>query len=140
MADKLTNKTFHFELVSPESIVVSTDASMVIVPGREGDFGVLANHAPLLSSVRPGIVTVTTAEGEEKKIFVAGGFADVNQTQCSVLAEEAINVSDLDKTALEKQVRDLNDDLTFAKGDAAKTTLIQKQIEIVQAKVLAAAA
>ncbi len=139
MADKLTDKTFHFELVSPESIVVSTDASMVIVPGAEGDFGVLANHAPLLSSVRPGVVTVMTAEGEEKKIFVAGGFADVNQTQCSVLAEEAVNVSDLDKAALQKQVSDLGDDLIFAKGDAAKTTLIQKQIEIAQAKVLAAA-
>ncbi len=140
MADKLTDKTFHFELVSPESIVVSTDASMVIVPGTEGDFGVLANHAPLLSSVRPGVVTVTTAEGEEKKIFVAGGFADVSENQCSVLAEEAVNVSDLDKAALEKQARDLNDDLTFAKGDAGKTALIQKQIDVTQAKILAVAA
>lgn len=139
MADKLTDKTFHFELVSPESIVVSTDASMVIVPGTEGDFGVLADHAPLLSSVRPGVVTVMTAEGEEKKIFVAGGFADVSENQCSVLAEEAVSVSDLDKSALEQKVRDLKDDLTFAKGDAGKTTLIQKQIDVTQAKILAAA-
>ena len=136
MAATLTSKTFQFELVSPEKILVSEQVSMVTIPGEEGDFGVLADHAPVLSSVRPGVVTVQTPDGAEKKIFVSGGFADVSGAICALLAEEAVNVNDLDKAALEKQLHDLKDDLGFAKGDAVKSAIVQKQIALVQAKLL----
>ena len=139
MADKLTDKTFQFELVSPEKILVSEQASMVVVPGEAGDFGVLADHAPLLSSVRPGVVSVTTPDGASKKIFVAGGFADVSNNVCSVLAEEAVNVNEIDRAAVEKQLSDLKDELSFAKEDVVKAAFIQQQIEVAAAKLQAAA-
>lgn len=139
MADKLTDKTFQFELVSPERVLASEEASMVVIPGEAGDFGVLADHAPLLSSIRPGVVTVTSPSGEQKKIFVAGGFADVGGKTCSVLAEEAISVADLDRGALEGQLKNLEDDLGFAKDDAVKAAGIRGLIEVTKAKIAAAA-
>ena len=75
MADIAAGKTFQFELVSPEKVLVSEQVALVEIPGETGNFGVLADHAPLLSSIRPGIVTVTGADGVVKKIFVAGGLA-----------------------------------------------------------------
>lgn len=140
MADKLTDQTFQFELVSPERILASEEASMVLVPGAEGEFGVLVGHSPLLSSMRPGVVSVTSPSGEVKRIFVSGGFADVTGTLCSVIAEEAVNVSDLDRAALEGKLKDLEDDLGFAKDDHAKAGHIQRSLEIVNAKLAALAA
>lgn len=139
MADAPVNATFQFELVSPERILVSEEVKMVVVPGEEGDFGVLAQHAPLLSSIRPGIVSVTTLTGEVRRIFVAGGFADVSPSLLSVLAEEAVSVSDLDKGELEQNLKNLEDDLSFAKDDPAKSALLSSQIEITKEKIKAAA-
>lgn len=133
----MTDKTFQFDLVSPEKILVSEQASMVVVPGEDGDFGVLEGHAPLLSSIRPGVVVVTQPDGGQKKIFVAGGFADVNGKICSVLAEEAVNVNDLDRGALEQSLKNLEDDLGFAKDDATKSAHLRRQIEVTQAKIAA---
>jgi F-type H+-transporting ATPase subunit epsilon len=137
MADLLTNKTFQFELVSPERILASEEASMVVVPGGAGDFGVLAEHAPLLSSIRPGVVTVQLPSGAVKKIFVTGGFADVNGKLCSVLAEEAVNVDELDRTQIEKSLQDLQEDLSASGDDAVKKTSILHNIEIAKAKLAA---
>jgi F-type H+-transporting ATPase subunit epsilon len=139
MADAPVNATFQFELVSPEKILVSEEAKMVVVPGTEGDFGVLAQHAPLLSSIRPGVVSVTPANGETRKIFVAGGFADVTPALLSLLAEEAIDVKDLDKSKLELALKNLEDDLGFAKDDAVKAAALKGQIEVTKAKIAAAA-
>ncbi|MDY0009648.1 MAG: F0F1 ATP synthase subunit epsilon [Bdellovibrionales bacterium] len=140
MAEKLTDKTFQFELVSPERILASEEASMVIVPAGEGDIGVLADHAPLLSSLRPGVVTVTSPSGEVTRIFVSGGFVDVTGDLCAVLAEEAVNVSSLDRDTLNQKLKDLEDDLGFAKDDLVKASSVQKNIDIVQAKLAALAA
>ncbi|MEZ0223710.1 MAG: F0F1 ATP synthase subunit epsilon [Alphaproteobacteria bacterium] len=139
MADAPVNATFQFELVSPEKILVSEEVKMVVVPGEEGDFGVLVQHAPLLSAIRPGVVSVTSASGDVRKIFVAGGFADVTPSLLSVLAEEAVNVSDLDKGQLEQNLKNLEDDLGFAKDDPAKAALLKNQIDITKAKIQAAA-
>lgn len=140
MAEKLTDRTFQFELVSPERILASEEASMVIVPAGEGDIGVLADHAPLLSSLRPGVVTVTSPAGEVTRIFVSGGFVDVTGDLCAVLAEEAVNVSSLDRDTLNQKLKDLEDDLGFAKDDLVKASSVQKNIDIVQAKLAALAA
>jgi F-type H+-transporting ATPase subunit epsilon len=139
MADAPVNTTFQFELVSPEKILVSEEAKMVVVPGEHGDFGVLVNHAPLLSGIRPGVVRVTSAAGEERKIFVAGGFADVTPNLLSLLAEEAIDVAQIDKAKLEQDVKNLEDDLGFAKDDPVKTALLKSQIDVAKAKIQAAA-
>ncbi len=139
MAETATQKTFQFELVSPEKILVSEQVSMVVVPGESGDFGVLAEHAPLLSSIRPGVVTVTSPEGMTTLIFVSGGFADVNGNICSVLAEEAVNVNDLDKPSLESTLKNLEDDLAFAKDDTVKSAQIRAAIGVTKAKIAAVA-
>lgn len=138
MSEAPSAKTFQFELVSPERILVSEQAQMVVVPGEAGDFGVLAQHAPLLSSLRPGVVKLTAASGETRKIFVSGGFADVSPATCSVLAEEAVAVEELDKAALQTSLTTLEDDLNYAKDDALKLASIKQQIELTKAKIAAA--
>lgn len=135
MADIAAGKTFQFELVSPEKVLVSEQVALVEIPGETGNFGVLADHAPLLSSIRPGIVTVTGADGVVKKIFVAGGFADVSNNTCALLAEEAANLADLDVQKIEASLKSLDEDLQVSKDDAVKTALIQKKIAAEQAKI-----
>ena len=81
---------FTFELVSPEKLLVSGDAEIVSVPGSEGDMGVLANHAPVMTSLRPGIVNAKMADGSEQSFFVRGGFADITPSSLTVLAEFAV--------------------------------------------------
>lgn len=139
MAETTASKTFQFDLVSPEKILVSAQAAMVVIPGEAGDFGVLAEHAPVLSSIRPGVVVVTSPEGTETRIFVSGGFADVNGNICSVLAEEAVNVNELDKSALESTLKNLEDDLGFAKDNAVKAAHIRAEIAVTKAKIAAVA-
>ena len=98
--------TFHFELVSPEKIAFSGDADQVDVPGAEGDFGVFAGHAPLISLLRPGIVTVH-AGGEETQIVVLGGLAEVGSGGLTLLADVATSIEDIDRAALQKQIAEM---------------------------------
>jgi F-type H+-transporting ATPase subunit epsilon len=98
--------TFHFELVSPEKLLFSGDVEQVDVPGAEGDFGVLAGHAPFVSTVRPGILTVHSASGEQK-IVVLGGFAEVSADGLTVLADVAESVADIDRAKITTQIGDL---------------------------------
>jgi F-type H+-transporting ATPase subunit epsilon len=95
--------TFHFELVSPDKISFSGEVDQVDVPGSEGDFGVLAGHAPLIALIRPGIMTVY-AGGEQTKLVVLGGFAEVGSDGMTVLADVATSVEDLDRAVLQKQI------------------------------------
>ena len=138
MSETFTKKTFQFELVSPESVLASEEVSMVVVPGEAGEFGVLAEHAPLLSSIRPGVLSLHMPTGEVRKIFVAGGFADVNGKLCSVLAEEAVNVNDLSRAKVEEELKNLKEDMDFSKEDSVKSAHLRRQIGIVQAKLAAA--
>ena len=100
MAEQLT-----FELVSPERLLFSTDVEMVVVPGDEGDFGVLAGHAPLVSTVRSGVIDVYESDSISDRIFVAGGFAEVVAGRCTVLAEEAVNLKEVEKSTVEERIR-----------------------------------
>lgn len=115
MADKVT-----FELVSPERLLVSAEVDMVVVPGGEGDFGVLPGHAPLVSTVRPGVIEVHDEGKEPERIFVTSGFAEVSAKSCTVLAEEAVPVSELDRAGLEQRIRDAREDLEDAESDEAR--------------------
>lgn len=134
MADE--NKV-QFELVSPEALVLAVDADMVVVPGVEGNFGVLPRHSRLISTVRPGVIDVYQGGSVDQRIFVSGGFAEVTPERCTVLANDAIAVSEIDRTAVEAEIRDLNDDLSDAATDEEKGR-IQSAIVIAQTKLAAA--
>jgi len=130
--------TFHFDLVSPEKLLFSGDVEQVDVPGAEGDFGVLPRHAPLISTLRPGVIRVFEGREIKNRIFVAGGFAEVTPERCTVLAEEAVPVADIDAAAIEQQLKDLGDDLSDAKSDEEKAA-IARRIAVRQAMRAAAA-
>ena len=98
--------TFHFELVSPDRISFSGEVDQVDVPGSEGDFGVLAGHAPLIALLRPGLMTVY-AGGEQTKLVVLGGFAEVGPDGLTVLADVATSLEDLDRAALQAQIAEM---------------------------------
>jgi F-type H+-transporting ATPase subunit epsilon len=125
-----------FELVSPERLLLSKSVEMVVVPGSEGDFGVLPRHAPLISTIRPGIIRVYEGGKVTDQIFVAGGFAEVTGTRCTVLAEEALPVADIDRAAVEKGMGDIRDDLQDAKNDDERET-IQHKLAVAEAKLQA---
>jgi F-type H+-transporting ATPase subunit epsilon len=113
-------QAFPFELVSPEKLLVSGEASEVLIPGTEGYFQVLANHAPFMSTIKPGVVEVKMADGEASRYVVFGGFADVSPNGLSLLAEHAVNVAELDKDDLAKRIQDAKEDVADAKDDHAK--------------------
>lgn len=120
---------FTFELVSPERLLLSEEAQQVVVPGSDGYFTVMAHHAPLMSTVKPGVVEATLSSGEEKRIFVRGGFADVSLNGFTLLAEQAIPIEELDADALAKEISDAEEDVADAKSEdkklAAQTRLDQ---------------
>ena len=111
---------FPFELVSPEALVLSGEASEVVVPGTEGYFTVMANHAPVMSTVKPGVVTVKLADGNSDEIFVRGGFADVSPNGFTLLAEQAVSLADLDMAELEQQIQNAREDVSDADTDEKK--------------------
>lgn len=104
MADKV-----QFELVSPEKLLLSEAVAMVVVPGGEGNFGVLPGHSLLISTVRPGVIDVYSDEQTQisERIFVSGGFAEVTPERCTVLADEALPLSSLDRVAIEQEAKSL---------------------------------
>ena len=118
--------TVSFELVSPEKLLMSEDCEMVVVPGTEGDFGVLAGHAPMISSIRPGVIEVHEGTSVTHRLFVSGGLAEVTNERLTVLAEEATPVNDIDKAAATKRLEDAKqaeqnaDDANKAKAEAER--------------------
>lgn len=110
---------FKFELVSPERLILSADVRSVVVPATEGEMTVLAHHAPVMTTLRSGVLTVDGDRGA-KRIFVRGGFAEIGAQGLTVLAEEAIAVEDLDRAKIEAELKDAEDDLRDAKTDEAR--------------------
>ncbi|WP_299396228.1 F0F1 ATP synthase subunit epsilon [Pelagibius sp.] len=127
-----------FELVSPERLLLSEEVDMVVVPGEEGDFGVLTRHTPLISTLRPGVIQVHNGVAVSESIFVAGGFAEVTPARCTVLAEEAVAVGEIDRAATEQRLSDARDDLLDAKDDAEKASA-ERRIAVAEAMLQAAA-
>lgn len=124
---------FNFELVSPERKVISEEAFQVTIPGEEGMVGVRAGHMALVISVKPGVVEVIRKEGGEvEKIFIAGGFADISGTQCTVLAEEAVPVYALNAEKLEAELARLTEELGFSDTADDKAKL-NRRLSIVTA-------
>jgi len=110
----------HFELVSPARLLFSGEVASVTIPGTEGEMGIFAGHAPVLSTLRPGVVTITRETGSPEKIFVRGGFAEVNPSGLTVLAETAIPLAELDSAALAQQIKNSEEDVADAKDDETR--------------------
>lgn len=125
-------ETTQFELVSPEKLLYSEATEMVVVPGSEGYFGVLPRHAPMISTLSAGVIDVYQNGAVADRIFVAGGFAEVTETRCTVLAEEAMPLSDLDAAKLDSDMSDLLDDLKDAASNLERER-IEKRIAVLEA-------
>ena len=110
----------HFELVSPARLLYSGEVASVQIPGTEGEMTILPMHAPVLSTLKPGVVTVTKDGGTTEKIFVRGGFAEVNASGLTLLAETAIPLADLDGAAIAAQIKNAEEDVADAKSDGAR--------------------
>jgi F-type H+-transporting ATPase subunit epsilon len=107
--------TFHFDLVSPEKLAFSGEVDQVDIPGIEGDFGVLAGHAPVVAAVRPGILTVTSG-GTHQKIIVLGGLAEVSDSGLTVLADVATSMQDLDREKFADKIAEMEAKLAEKEG------------------------
>ena len=117
--------SLHFELVSPENLLFSGEVEQVDVPGAEGDFGVLANHAPMVATLRPGILTVHGADGE-RKIVVLGGFAEVSAQGLIVLADLAESVEAIDRTVISARISELESRIEKTEAGSALDKLITR--------------
>lgn len=123
----------NFTLVSPEKHVLTVDVDMVVVPGEEGNIGVLPNHAALISTIRPGIVT--TYQGDSKRhIFVSGGFANITEESCIVLAEKCQPVDEMNLLELELKSKEIDDEIEIARSDREREELSETQ-KIIQTQI-----
>jgi F-type H+-transporting ATPase subunit epsilon len=116
----MTDK-FAFDLVTPEKLLKSGDAEMVTIPGTEGDMGVMAGHMALISTLRPGMITVTGGSQGDERFFVSGGFAEVTAQKLTILAEEAVPANEFDSAALELRIAGAEEALNAAKSDMERT-------------------
>ena len=125
--------TISFDLVSPENLIFNDEAGMIIVPGKDGDFGVLPGHSKVMSSLRPGRVMVY---GEDKNLlkafFVSGGFAEINPEKCIVLAESVVELNTLEKSLIEKEIQDLEKEDNNKSED--KLLVAKAKLEAINAK------
>src|SRR5258708_21321455 len=127
MADKV-----QFELVSSEKLLLSEAVDMVVVPGSEGNFGVLAGHSLLISTVRPGVIDVYEGNEISERIFVSGGFAEVTAERCTVLADEAVPLSSLDATTVEAELRTLEGALANLRDRVRRLTREDREQALVE--------
>ncbi|MGN6517271.1 MAG: F0F1 ATP synthase subunit epsilon [Rhizomicrobium sp.] len=111
-----------FDLVSPERLLLSEEADMVTVPGAEGYMGVMAGHAPIVSTLRAGMIDVQK-DGRDSRFFIRGGFAEINPEKIVVLAEEAIPMEEFDIAVLDQRIKDTEEDLIAAKSDAERARI-----------------
>lgn len=128
--------TVKFELVSPERLLFSAEVESVVVPGTEGDFGVLPGHARLISTVRPGVISVFQDGKVTDRIFVEGGFAEVTGTGCTVLAERALPVAEIQRDQAQQAIQDAREDIEDAKDDESRKEAL-KALEVAEARLQA---
>ena len=127
-----------FELASPEALLLSAAVDMVVVPGAEGDFGVLPGHAPFISTVRAGVIDVYDGDKIDQRIFVADGFAEVNERGCIVLSSEAYPIDELDRGEVEERLKAAQDELTDADNDDERVKA-EAEIAVCEAMLVAIA-
>ena len=140
-----------FELVSPERLIISTEVDMVVVPGTEGNFGVLPGHSPLISTIRPGTIDIYQGGAVTERVFVVGGIAEVTPERCTVLAEDAMSPDALERGAIEAELQTaeshlpiLRDQIGRAQGTererlASELRHVERQQSVARAKLQALA-
>ncbi|HLP68523.1 MAG TPA: F0F1 ATP synthase subunit epsilon [Rhizobium sp.] len=121
---------FNFELVSPERLLLSEKVSEVVIPATEGEMTVMANHAPTMTTIKPGVVSVKLASGQTSRYVVFGGFADILPTGCTLLAESAVEMSELNRETLVKRIDSAKAELEKADSAEHKTKLEQYLAEL----------
>lgn len=127
MAEKL-----HFSLVSPDRELFSGEVDHVVAPGTEGEFGVLPRHAPFMATIKAGALRILN-DGGERRIFVNGGFADVTPEGLTVLAEDAVDLADVDAAGLDQDLKDAREDVADAGTDAAKKAAAERRLHRLEA-------
>lgn len=123
---------FNFELVSPERLLLSEKVSEVVLPASEGEMTVLANHAPTMTTIKPGVVSVKDAGGKVTRFVVFGGFADILPTGCTLLAESAIPLNEMNRATLDARIEAARADVANASSDDHKSRLEQFLNELTQ--------
>jgi F-type H+-transporting ATPase subunit epsilon len=119
-------ESFQFELVSPERLLVSEVVTAVLAPGTDGYMTIMSGHAPAMTTLKPGVVTVTTAGGADQRFYVQGGFADITNDSMILLAEHALPVAELNAADLDSKIRDAEEDVADAKTPEARSKAEQQ--------------
>ena len=127
---------FEFELVTPERLLLTQMVDMVVVPGSEGNFGVLAGHAPFISTIRPGIIDVYEGQAITRRIFVVGGLAEVTPQRCTVLADEALEPEALDRAAIEADLQTITGNLASLREQVTRATDADRERLLVEIRGL----
>ena len=125
----------HFNLVSPEKVLLDREVSQVVIPGLEGDIGVLPGHAPLLSLLRPGVISVYEDDQILVRMFISGGFSEIIPERCTALVTEATPIEALDKSALEIEIKNLLEDKSDSKTKEEEEEVAQS-LDIARAKLM----
>ena len=133
-------EAFQFELVSPERLLVSEQVESVVIPGAEGEMTVMANHAPTMTTIQPGVVTVTFADGKTDRYVVFGGFADILPTGCTLLAESAVHIDEISRDDIAKRIEVARGELDAAPNDEHRAGIERyiAQLGTVQGTILPA--
>jgi F-type H+-transporting ATPase subunit epsilon len=124
---------FHFELVSPEKLVFSGEVQSVVVPGTEGQFTVLKDHSPLMSTLKPGVIDIAEAS-KSTRFFVRGGFAEVSPAGLTILAEQAIPLEEVDAAKIDADINDAEEDVADAKTDEVRRLAAEKRDQLLELK------
>lgn len=125
---------FKFDLVSPERLIFSGEVRAVVVPGSEGEFTVLENHAPFMAVLKPGVVTVEAQDASKRRLFVRGGFADVAPDGLTILAEEAMPIEELDAAKLDADIANAKEDLADALSDESKRLAAERLAQLIDVR------
>jgi F-type H+-transporting ATPase subunit epsilon len=125
-----------FELVAPERLLAREQADMVVIPGADGDFGVLPEHAPFMSLLRPGVITIYQGDKPSRRLFIEGGVAEVNPSACTVLAEQAVPMDELNLQDAQRQLQNAREDLADKKEPSEiERARLEAQVAIGEARV-----
>ena len=123
---------FHLEIVSPEKLVFSGNVEAVVVPGTEGEFTVLKDHAPLISTMKPGVVVIDETPAKTLRLFVRGGFAEVAPSGLTILAEQTIPLTELDAAGLDAELKNFEHEVVGAKTDEARRMAVEKRDQLLE--------
>jgi F-type H+-transporting ATPase subunit epsilon len=124
----------NFRLVSPERLLFTDHVDMVVIPGEQGDFGVLSSHSPLVSTLRPGLVTIYNNGDIKERVYVADGFAHVTEARCTVLAEESIFLAEMDSKMLEETIKKAKQELENARTEEEQSAL-KRDLDYIYSKL-----